>query len=261
MRNPFALCLALLTVLPAVSQESTAAEYPARLASAPPLQLSTPLSGVVSRVLVRPGQIVEQGALLLELDQRLIQARLKRARAELEKTRQDRDEALRELERTQEMYDRTLISQHDLQVTEITAASAEAAHQSAEAALEEAVLNREYSRLLAPFGARVESVSVQSGQTLVHRCQARALVTLIPEAYWLARADMQGADAGRPRPGGAASVTVGDAVFPAEIDAVSSLPGTESGAPVAGYRLVVRFSPPAGASLRAGQAASIRLDE
>ncbi len=244
----------------ALIQGLGAAEYEARLAYARPLPLSTPVSGVVSRVEVRPGQIVQQGELLMELDQRLFNARVKRARAQVEKTRQERDEALRELERTQEMFDRTLLSMHDLQVVQVEAASATAAHQSAQAALEEASLKQEYSSLLAPFAARVESVDVQPGQTLVHRFQAAPLVTLVPIAYQRALARLDIDQAYALQPGQAASVIVNGEVFPGEVDAVIPLPRAETKAGMSDYQVEVRFT--AGPSFRqADRAALIRMGE
>ncbi len=257
------LCRLALAGLPGLTlaQDLSAAEYQARLAPGRPLALSTPVSGVVSRVAVRPGQLVKQGELLLELDQRLFNARVKRARAGLDKTRQDRDEARRELDRTQEMFDRTLLSQHDLQLAQVAAASATANFQAAQAALEEASLEQEYSRLRAPFAARVVSVSVQPAQTLVHRFRAVPLVTLVPTGYVRALASVEAERMDDLHPGQAVSVLVDDDTYSGEVDALTALPRKESAVFVPGYRVEVRFTPPGRSSLQTGRKVLIRTGE
>ena len=108
--------------------------------------------------------------------------------ARLAKAREERDEAVRELERTQELFERTLLSVHDLQLAQIAATGAEADHSSAEAELAEAEIKLEYSRILAPFDARVVSVPAQPGETVVSRLQARPLVVVAPAGRMRARA-------------------------------------------------------------------------
>ena len=124
--------LALFFVAPA-----PALELEAELGWERRLELSTPVSGPVASVRVAPGERVEAGDLLLELDQRLYQARLDQARAGLEQARQNREEGRRDLERAEELYDRTVLSDHDLTLARISAAEAEAAHEEASAALTE----------------------------------------------------------------------------------------------------------------------------
>lgn len=151
------------------------------------LTLTTTVSGMVSKVHVIAGDKVMQGAALVELDPRNYQTRLIAAQALWEATRQLNDEARRELDRTLELYDRTLISDHERKLAEIEAAKADAALREAEAKLMEVRLQRDYSRINAPFNGRVLAVHVQPGEAVVNRLEAMPLVTLVDHKRMLAR--------------------------------------------------------------------------
>jgi len=252
-RGPMSTALLWLGLLPALQ----AGEFPAHIDWERRLTLSTPVSGVVTRVAVRPGQRVEAGELLAELDQRLPRARLKGAEAGLEQARQDRDEARRELERTQDLFDRTLLSIHDLQVVQIAAAKAEARFSRAEAALTEAQVNLEYSRITAPFAALVLAVPVQEGETVVNRLQAEPLVVLAPAGRLRAEAWLQANQIEGLNPGDPAQVQVQGQPHAGSISAVEMEPRPDSGqAPR--YRLEVQFQLLGDTLPRPGQSALIR---
>ena len=140
---------------------------------------STTASGLVSQVHVAAGDIVKRGTLLLELDPRNYKARLAAAESRREEKRLLHEEAQRELERSLELYDRTMLSEHELQLARIEAAKTDAALRSAEAELTKARLQRDYSRIKAPFDGRVVAIHVQPGEAVVNRLQAVPLVTLV----------------------------------------------------------------------------------
>jgi multidrug resistance efflux pump len=148
------------------------------------------------------------GAVLLELDPRLFQARLAEAEATLVQSRQHRDEAMRELARTRELFDRTLLAVHDRQVAEIAAAEAEAAFRRAESGLVRARLDLEYSRLAAPFDAWVVEVMAAPGEAVVSRLQARPLAVVVPAGRMRARALLAREQLAPLRLGSPAGVTV-----------------------------------------------------
>jgi len=223
------------------------------------VQLATPVSGVITQVPVQVGQRVAQGTLLVELDQRPFQARASRAVAALEGARQDHAEARRELQRTQELFDRTLLSIHDRQVAEIAAAKAQARLRSAEADLTETQVELDYSRVRAPFDAWVVALSAQVGETVVSRLQARTLVVLAPAgrqraSAWVTAGQMTGL-----APGTALPVEVQGQSYPGRVSALSLEPRPGDGEQPH-YRLDVDFPlPPAAPPLRPGQRALIRL--
>ena len=140
--------------------------------------LTLPVSGVVKKVMVKPGQVVKAGETMLQLDTRRIKARLRSARAMLAQQKPGRDEAQRELERAEELFDRTVLSEVELQQAKIDFAEKDAALQQAQAALTEADLDLEYSELKAPFELVVLDVHVVPGQAIINRLQSVPLITV-----------------------------------------------------------------------------------
>lgn len=169
------------------SSALSAEELDATLLWGNKVPLGTPTSGVVTAVNVAVGDFVKRGSVLLSLDSRRQHADVLAQKAALKRAENDRDEAARELERTQELYDRTLIAEHDLQVAVIQRDAAESNYQMTQAALIQAELDLEYATIKAPFDAWVLSSDVAVGQTIVSRLQATPLFELVEAGYMLAR--------------------------------------------------------------------------
>ena len=79
------------------------------------VELTTRVSGVVAEVLAKPGQRVKKGAVLLRLDRSVLQARVDEATAEHALAVADEADAKRELERAQELFNRTVSSASELE--------------------------------------------------------------------------------------------------------------------------------------------------
>lgn len=142
------------------------------------VDLSTPASGMVVAVPAAVGDRVETGAVLVRLDQRAVTARLAAAESHVEQARQAFEEAGRELERTEELYDRTLLADHDLQLVRIAHVRAEAELRAAEARRVERRLDLEYSVIRAPFAGTVVQRHIHPGMAVVNSHGAVPLVTL-----------------------------------------------------------------------------------
>ena len=238
-----AVCLAAMS--------ANAAEYPAVLAWTQRVLLSTPVSGVVTSVPAVAGERVAEGQVLVQLDKRPFESALRKAGAQANKYRRNREEAQRELQRTRELYERTVISVHDLQVQEIAFAGADADYASARAELEAAQLHLEYATVKAPFAGLILEVSVASGETVVNTQQATPMVTLARDRPMVAQARVAAAAAGALSPGQSATVEVDGQTYPAKVVLI----GAEADAS-GRYELSVSFDP-GDAALRAGLPASI----
>ena len=153
-------------------------------------ELSTLVSGVVKQVAVVPGDRVSKGDLLVQLEQGALRAEVGQAEAELAFQRAALEEAERELERTRELYDRTLLSDHDLELAKITSARAKAAYRRANAQLADAGERLRYSAVRAPFDGVVLSRNIEPGQTVVTRLQSVPLVAIGGTGKLLARAEV-----------------------------------------------------------------------
>ena len=216
------------------------------------MELSNPLSGVVRQGDVHAGDEVAKGQLLLSLDDRGFKAQVQKAEAEVIKARGARAEAERELARAKDLYDRTLLSDHELQVAKIAAASAAADFESAKADLTLARLHLEYSHVRAPFHAVVLRRSVEEGQTVVTRMQSVPLLTLAEIGRMLVRIEVGDAQLATLKRGEQVAVRVGARSYTGTVRRIGMEPVTGSGGK---YALDSVFSYPSADGLHAGESA------
>lgn len=146
--------------------------------AAEPVELTTRVSGVVEAVLVKPGQRVKKGAVLLRLGTTVLQARLDEAVAEQARADADEADAKRELERAQELFNRTVSSASELEAATLRHARAKAALSGANARRVIAQKNLNDAELKAPFNGVVTSVPGGPGTVVTADCQPKPLVVL-----------------------------------------------------------------------------------
>jgi RND family efflux transporter MFP subunit len=144
------------------------------------VELTTRVSGVVEAVLVKPGQHVKKGAVLLRLDRTVLQARLDEASAEKARAQADEGDAKRELDRAQELFNRTVSSASELEAATLRYVRAQAALAGAHARRVIAQKNLSDAELKAPFDGVVSAVPGAPGTVVAADCQPRPLVILDP---------------------------------------------------------------------------------
>ncbi|PLX60816.1 efflux RND transporter periplasmic adaptor subunit [Sedimenticola selenatireducens] len=222
--------------------------------------LGLSVSGVIARVAVQPGQRVEKGQLLVALDDQHLRARIARAEAELEEARQSREEGVRELQRATELYDRTVLSDHDLQLAQIGEARARAAWHRAQADLAEARVLLQQSRIPAPFAGLVVAVTAQRGQAVISGLRAEPLVELAQDSPLLARAAVSAEQAARLTQDSVVQVEIGGRQLDARLRHIGLEPlKVDQAGPL--YELQVLFDRPDAFSARAGLPALIHVSE
>jgi multidrug efflux system membrane fusion protein len=114
------------------------------------VMLGFPVTGVVQQVLVHPGMKIAKGQALASLDQRSFQINLKRQNAKKDRLTPLLNNAKRELEQATELYDRTVLSEVELQIIAGKYDSLQADYKIAIADIELAQLHLEYARLVSP---------------------------------------------------------------------------------------------------------------
>jgi len=147
-------------------------------AQAADVELSTRVSGVVEDVLVKPGQSVKKGAILLRLNKVIFQAQVDEADAESERLRAEEAEAKRDLDRAQELYSRTVSSTSELDAAKLRYARAKSALNIATARLTIAKKNLMDAELRAPFNGVVAALPAAPGVVVAADCQPRVLVVM-----------------------------------------------------------------------------------
>lgn len=153
---------------------------PATALAADGIELTTRVSGVVEAVYVKSGQRVKKGAVLLRLDRTVLQARLDEAAAEQMRAEADEADAKRELERAQELFDRTVSSTSELEAATLRHTRARAAAAIASARRAVAQKNVSDAELRAPFDGVVNAVPGGPGSVVTAECQPRPLIILAP---------------------------------------------------------------------------------
>jgi len=147
-------------------------------AQAADVELSTRVSGVVEEVLVKPGQSVKKGAVLLRLNKVIFQAQVDEADAESERLRAEEAEAKRDLGRAQELYSRTVSSTSELDAAKLRYTRAKSALNIATARLTIAKKNLMDAELRAPFNGVVAALPAAPGVVVAADCQPRVLVVM-----------------------------------------------------------------------------------
>ncbi len=249
------LAAGLLAALPAA-----AVELPARVDWSERYTISTPLAGVVREIAVRPGDLVERDQVLFTLDTRRLRAEARAVEAEIERLRLDLSEADREVERAEELYDRTLIAMRERELARIQRAMAAARLARAQAEQERLRVDLDDSRIRAPAAGRVLTVAITIGEAISPALAPPVLATLGSTDPMRADATVDSDLAGRLQPGQTVAVDVGSGeTYAGTISAVGWEMEDIGFGP--GYRVQVRFSPPETVQLRSGQPARVRLGD
>jgi RND family efflux transporter MFP subunit len=144
------------------------------------LELTTRVSGVVDEVLVKTGQRVKKGAVLLRLGKTVLQARLDEATAEQAQAQADEADARRELDRAQELFNRTVSSTSELEAAMLRHARAQATLAAAGARRVIAQKNLDDAELKAPIDGVVSALPGGPGTVVIADCQPKTLVILSP---------------------------------------------------------------------------------
>lgn len=165
-------------------------------------------NGIVDEVLVTPGQHVEADQLLLRMDQREARAESLEAKLGVARSAVALEDAERELERTQELFDRGLIAIEELKDAELAKAAAVAAHESAKADQAAAEVLLERTELRAPFDGIVVARNAYEGAVIYKTLQQEPLVAVAPTDQMLARVLVTADVLRRYRPGEPAKINV-----------------------------------------------------
>lgn len=144
------------------------------------LELTTRVSGVVDEVLVKTGQRVKKGAVLLRLDRTVLQAHLDEATAEHARAQADEVDARRELDRAQELFNRTVSSTSELEAATLRHARAQANLAAAGARRAIAQKDLKDAELRAPIDGVVSALPGGPGTVVTAECQPKTLVILTP---------------------------------------------------------------------------------
>tara|TARA_R110000751_G_scaffold111122_1_gene209038 strand:+ start:248 stop:1435 length:1188 start_codon:yes stop_codon:yes gene_type:complete len=151
--------VAEIVARPVVLSES----FTGRVEAAETVELRARVSGYIQEVAFEEGELVEQGDLLFLIDQRPYQARVGAAQADLAQAKSQLAQAGSEAERARVLLGRQAISQEVHDQRQAALNNTRAMVDAAEAALDTAELDLEYTRITAPVSGRAGRAMVTRG--------------------------------------------------------------------------------------------------
>ena len=158
-------------------------EFVARTVASKEVDLKARIEGELIERHFDEGSVVEQGQVLLKIDPAAYQASLDSAKADLASRLAGAESAARDLARGKEVAADGYISQSDLDKLITNDSQAKAAVKVAEAALEKAQLNLDYTTITAPFSGRIGKVGYNVGTIVGPGSNALATLTAIDPMY------------------------------------------------------------------------------
>jgi len=141
------------------------------------VQIRAQVTGQLSQVHFREGQDVRKGEPLFTLDARPFQAALQQAQAVLARDTAQAKNATAQKARYQDLFDRGLIARDQYETQMATSAALDATIAADQAQIENARLNLQYTRIVAPITGRTGALGVHEGD-LVRANDATPLVII-----------------------------------------------------------------------------------
>ncbi|KAA1172780.1 efflux RND transporter periplasmic adaptor subunit [Marinobacter salinexigens] len=152
-------------------------ELPGRTTPYQIAEVRPQITGLIKERLFDEGETVEAGQALYQIDDKLYRAALASARADLANAKANRESAELTANRYEKLIKTGAVSQQELDQARATFNASSAQVAAAEAALDTARINLDYTRIEAPISGRISRSSVTAG-ALVTANQSSALVTI-----------------------------------------------------------------------------------
>ena len=154
-------------------------EFTGRLEAVDQVEIRPRVSGYIKRVAFVEGKEVKKGEVLFEIDPRPYAADLDRAEAELERARSAAALAKSEVQRAGKLVSVQAISREEFDSRTSAEAQNGASVRAAEAAVETARLNLEWTRVRSPIAGRVSRAEVTAGNLVQAGPPSATLLTTV----------------------------------------------------------------------------------
>ncbi len=145
------------------------------------VQLRPRVSGYIESVNYREGDEVKKGQVLFTIDDRSYRAALEQARAELARARSQASLARSESGRSEKLIGTQAISREVWEQRRAAASQAQADVLAAEAAVDMAQLNLDFTRVTAPSDGRASRAMITPGNLVTAGDSASVLTTLVSQ--------------------------------------------------------------------------------
>jgi multidrug efflux system membrane fusion protein len=154
-------------------------DFTGRLEAVKTVEIRARVSGYVTSVEFKEGEIVKEGSLLFQIDVRPYKADLNQAEANLKVALADRDLQKRNAERAKTLLPSNAISKEDYETVHAASEKSGATVGAMEAARDRAKLYLDYTRVIAPVTGRISRRYVDPGNLIT--ADNTVLTTLVTE--------------------------------------------------------------------------------
>lgn len=154
-------------------------EFSGRLSAVNSAQIRPQVSGTITEIKFEDGQDVKKDDVLLVIDPRPFEAALKKAQADYNAAKNRSNLAWTDLKRAKDLIKKDAISQRILDERSNAFMLEKAAIEAADAAVEQAQINLDYTTVKAPFDGKLSQVEVTEGNLVQAGPNAPVLTTLI----------------------------------------------------------------------------------
>ena len=152
-----------------------------RIEAVQSVQLRPRVSGYIDQVNYREGDEVKKGQVLFTIDDRTYRATLEQAQAELASARSQAALARSESARTDKLIGTQVVSREEWEQRRSTASQAQASVLAAQAAVDMAQLNLDFTRVTAPIDGRASRAMITTGNLVTAGDSASVLTTLVSQ--------------------------------------------------------------------------------
>ncbi|MFS2225822.1 efflux RND transporter periplasmic adaptor subunit [Pantoea sp. B65] len=152
-----------------------------RIEAVQSVQLRPRVSGYINQVNYREGQEVKKGQLLFTIDDRTYRAALEQAQAELVRARTEANLARSESGRTEKLISSQAVSKEMWEQRRSAASQAQADVLAAQAAVDMAQLNLDFTKVTAPIDGRASRAMITEGNLVTAGDSASVLTTVVSQ--------------------------------------------------------------------------------
>jgi macrolide-specific efflux system membrane fusion protein len=145
------------------------------------VRVGSQLSGIVKKLNVTVGSHVEEGEVIAEIDDRMIEAQIADSAAQAELDRASMERARVNYERARVLASKKVIAAQEEEDLRLALGEAKARHEKSLRACDLVKVNLNYINIRAPIHGTVASVSTQKGETVAASFTAPTFVTIIAD--------------------------------------------------------------------------------
>ncbi|MBX8835421.1 efflux RND transporter periplasmic adaptor subunit [Enterobacter sp. Y17] len=152
-----------------------------RIEAVESVQLRPRVSGYIDKVNYTDGQEVKKGEVLFTIDDRTYRAALEQAQANLARAKTQANLAQSEANRTDKLVNTNVVSREEWEQRRSAATQAQADIRAAQAAVDAAQLNLDFTKVTAPIDGRASRALITSGNLVTAGDTASVLTTLVSQ--------------------------------------------------------------------------------